>query len=176
MRKQLIVPWPGPWKPWAEKYCRNNAWRFRYYLGEYEDAVAECALIYLDVRRMYGATVMNNKHFMALYKLTVNSWFNTYSVDDYRRRSVFTPMPEGELGIASTMDLDHLLLHKTRDSSPEVKEVVRLLLQAPTEAAETIMRDINTTKGFLKKIIKKAGINNHERVQNELRKAIMGEV
>src|SRR5260370_28352996 len=87
-RVPLLEPWPGPWGRWASRYCANNLWRVSATLGDYNDAMAECAVQYLECRNRYGGLVDDPRWFMALYQRCVTSRFNDLSVKDSRYREI----------------------------------------------------------------------------------------
>lgn len=173
-RKELIKDWQNSaFQHWAGKYCRTNYWRVQRYLGDFDDCMAECACIYWECRLRYGATVNSNAHFMALYKLMVKSYFTDYSNYDTRYRDTLSL--EGVIpSLVPGVELDKLLVHRTKNSSNEVKQVVNILLNGPVEVLETIGSDLVLAKNYLKRVLRLAGIDNNKRdqVQQELRSAL----
>lgn len=173
-RKRLLEPWPGPWKLWAEKFCRTNAWRVATYLGDYDDAVAECAYIFVECQKKYGDKVESPAHFMRLYQRMVVTWFHDWSNGDTEQREVSKII----IDRGESIDLDKLLLHKTRKCSSEVKHVVTLLLNAPAEAVKILaadcreVSDVQSASKFLRNLMQVSGIKDIDKVQKELHDAI----
>lgn len=128
-KRPIFDPWPGPWALWASRYCSNQSWRVVQSLGGYEDAMAECALLWCECRKRYGATVDNPAWFMRMYQLMVISRFNDLATKDRKIRLVeeqawlmnITVQPEVDVSL------------KLEGASTELKEVIGVFLNAPRE-------------------------------------------
>jgi hypothetical protein len=100
----------------------------RELLGSEEDALQECALIFVKCKRSYEGRVTNPAWMMALFKQAVVNDWNTMSQKDSRLRAL--PLPDAEEGI------DHnpgFLMAAVSSGSAELQEVVRVIANAPSE-------------------------------------------
>jgi hypothetical protein len=125
----LLEAWPGPWAAWAKNYCRKNLWRLKTLIGEEEDLLAECALIFLETKQRYGASINSSAHFMSLFQVSVISWFNTYSKKDTRYRTYLESLSSSE----PYMEEEATFHVKVREVSKEVLIVLNIMQYAPIE-------------------------------------------
>jgi hypothetical protein len=174
----VLEEWPGPWAAWARSYCYRNLWRVTSILGnDLEEAVSECALVYVQCKLRYGATAASPAAFMALYKLCVTSRFNDLSVKDSKLRTCIedlvplTPVvhikadshddrgkyeplhdiaiaPEGEYAV------------KLSEASDELKEVLSIFFSAPQEVMDTLRGEAKSCcpKEFFKHVVTHLGL------------------
>jgi NACalpha-BTF3-like transcription factor len=73
------VAWEGSFEGWSRKYISKNMWRVEP-LMDYSDAVQECALLFLTIRKHYRGKVDNAGWLMSLFKTTVRNHWNTISM------------------------------------------------------------------------------------------------
>lgn len=133
-RKELTPPlegkvqWPGVFEGYARKWVSRHFWRVRASLGSEEDALQECALIYVRCYNYYKWKVDNAAWFMSLYKLAlVNDW-NTLSVADSRFRATVPPPSVDTIEPPSGM-----LAARLHSASDELKHVLSVISEAPAE-------------------------------------------
>lgn len=194
-RKPIIEGWPGPWKRWAEKYCNANLWRVRSVVGDMDDAMAECAVQFIECRRRYGALVDNPAWLMALYQLCVISRFNDLSVKaskykdliilvddlkvDYSEdNATFWDTPNlgnkhSKVKVAcvaafSPHDVGTILCERTKNASDELKTVLGVIFNAPTEVIQGFSEGRTSSKKFFYKIASSLGITDSKKIANEL--------
>lgn len=167
-REQLLPEWPGPWAAWAWNYCSRNLWRVNEVLGDMDDAMAECALIWVDCRRRYGASAKSPAHMMALYKRMVTSWFHSYSVVDTQIRKTKTEYVQVEAADAEA----HFAV-KLRQASKELTDVIKILMRGHNEIIAVLREDLKTDKprDFFRAVAKFCG---YESRTNELEMELRG--
>jgi len=81
----IDVGWEGPFEGWSKKFVVKNLWRVEP-LMEYADAVQECCLLFLTIRKHYRDKVDNPGWLMSLFKTTVNNHWNTISLKASAKR------------------------------------------------------------------------------------------
>lgn len=153
----VIADWPSSvFQRWAYNYCLRNAWRVTAVFGEFEDCMGECALVYVECRLRYGATVNSAKQFMCLYKMMVSCYFATVSTKDRKRREIADRLvqegayhQEGDLNVTLS------------EASLELKQVLQIIIAAPNEVLETLRLDVsaNNIKKFWSNVVCYVGID-----------------
>lgn len=135
--------WGGAFEGYARGFVRRNFWRVRELLGTEEDALQECALIFVRCKNLYEGKVDNDAWFMSLYKRALALEWITMSGKDSRIRSV--PVPEDAQGIDHNVGE---LSAAIAGGSAELKRLFSVLANAPSEflslmfnKAELVMSD-----------------------------------
>ena len=138
-RKVILPDFPGScFEGYAVNYCNTNYWKFAKTIGSLEDAVSEAKVCYYDCRRLYGDKVENQKHFMALYKRCMWSWFADWATYDYKVNKV---EKEYMLTFDETTFSDGDLAVKLREASQELKQVLNLILNGPSEIVSVLKKE-----------------------------------
>lgn len=129
----LVVQWQGPFENYARKWISKHHWRVAATLGDREDALQECAMIFVRCLNHYRHRVDNPAWFMALYKIAlVNDW-NTLAARDGKARALAMPDPDTVI-----THNDGPLLATLRGASAELRTVLGLIAAAPHEVLEVI--------------------------------------
>jgi hypothetical protein len=160
-RPLLLESWPGIWEKWARNYCRQNFWRVQHSLGSMEDAMAECALLFVDCQRRYGRTVNAAPQFMHLYQMMVKSRFNKLSNKDTGARTLEQSCELTEM-VPERLTIDV----QRHEATSELREVLQILHDAPSETLETIFGDATV---LFKKFSVFLGIDKSKRLADELK-------
>ena len=119
----------GPHEAWARGFVKTNQWRVDRLLT-YEEAVQECALIYVRCCRFYEGKVDNPKWFMALFKRAVERGFHTFSLLNNRQIELCA---EDAITRPQIDFSDGPLYAALSKASDELKDVLRVLATAPSE-------------------------------------------
>ena len=170
-RRSILEPWPGPWAKWASVYVTRQGWRVTETLGGYEDAMAECALMWCKCRRCYGATVDNPAWFMRMYQMTVISQFT-----DLSNKNTHQIMAKD---VAAVVMLDHHNLHEAelslrlRGVSSELQQVLDVLFNAPKEILDEIINPSWPMKRIFRAIADHCGIQKSNALMVELRAVLI---
>jgi hypothetical protein len=150
-RKPILIGWPGPWAAWASKYVHKNFWRIKHTVGEYEDGLAECRLMYAECLKRYGSSVNSPAQFMRLFQISVVCRFNDLSNKDRKRNVLHDYIGLCPAPTATTFDTVSLNL-RMRSASSELKTVVALLCDTPAETLSVLLkktkRDAEPTQVF----------------------------
>lgn len=134
-RTLFISEWKGsPFCGWAHNFCHKNAWRVKNYVGDYEDCMAECALVYTQVRHRYGADIVSPQQFMSLFRVCVMSHFNTLANKDTQFRIGLENLEKPNLAIQQ----EGSVLVALREASTELQDVMQLLINAPQEIMDIV--------------------------------------
>ena len=178
-RKPIIEEWPGIWAKFAYNFCVKNAWKVTVSIGDFDDAMAECACIYYECRQRYGATVNSPAHFMKLYKMMLNSYFWYYAYDDSADREHITREEDACANVSTTQpDLPSFLGARLSRASSELKAVLGIMNSAPQEIMEVLHRDTASPRQFFYNVGKYLGFGEEETasVENELRGLIYNQL
>lgn len=163
-RKPILADWPGPWFAWARSYSYKNYWRVQDNLGEMEDVLAECGLIYAQCRKRYGATVNSPAHFMRLYQMCIISAFHDHSNKQTKRRKLEVSYHPVEATVG-----DSMLAAKIAGASRELQEVLSILMGAPREVLVTLHADGKVpAEIMLKRIGQYCNAAHPEQIASEL--------
>lgn len=139
--RHRFFPWKGAFENWARKWVSTNFWRVRHYFPSEEDALQQCAMLHAYCIEKYAHKVDNAAWMMALFKLAVQTEWHTYARKDQRLRDT-TCLIDPEA-------YDYLLEQQTDYSSgplaaafakgsEELKQVILILLAAPSEMVDMI--------------------------------------
>lgn len=161
----------SPYEGYAIKWLERNYWRFAKTVGSWEDAVSEAALVYYSCRQRYGDRVENRAHFMALFKRCILSRFT-----DLANTETKTLAKEKHCKKAPkvTTGFEGNLLVKLREASSELKDVLKIIFDAPGELAEVLQTDIADGLSFLRNAIAKCGHKEKsEVIESELKELLI---
>lgn len=156
-RKYLVPEWEGSiFQGWARNYCANNFWRVSNIIGDYQDCLAECALIWLECCRRYGATVTNNAWMMRMFQLCVITTFDTKSMKDSNDRMLLSSLDTTEKAMKSEAEL----IVNLDDASSELKQVMKVFLTAPQEILDVLRSEASSyhPMQFFKAVVSACGI------------------
>lgn len=157
-RKYLVPEWEGSaFQAWSRNYCLKNYWRVVSAIGDYNDCIAECALIWVECCRRYGATVTNNAWMMRMYQICVITTFDTKSMKDSNDRKLLSNFDSKEPAINSEAEMKVNL----DDASSELKEVMKIFLNAPQEVLNILRADASSyhPMQFFKAVVNMCGIS-----------------
>jgi DNA-directed RNA polymerase specialized sigma24 family protein len=138
---KFIPVWGGTYEAWARRYVQQNLWRINK-LHTREDALQECAVIFLRCARLYQETdKMNPRWFGSLFRIAVVNDFNTFA---RRNRRMTEAEAQAAQDYASHHHIelsDGPLLALINKGSEELKTVLRVINDAPSELLN-IMLDV----------------------------------
>lgn len=129
----------GPIEGYVVNYLNQNYWKVERSM-EWSDIMQEAYCVYLDTCRRYP-DVSDAPHFMALFKRCWHCAFTNLTKKDTRHR--YLPVlddPENSTAFDSVGETENagytaILLE---EAPSEVKQVIALFLNAPTEVLELI--------------------------------------
>lgn len=171
--------WGGAFEGWARNWVYKNFWRVRELFGDHDDALQECALIFVRCCRTYEGKVDNPAWMMSLYKRAVINDWHTFAERDGRIRSVPAPDP--------TDDIDHnagILATAIGEASTELRQVLGVLAIAPAEflsilfaKTELLQADdpdivASAARSINRRIRRLCGISGHADILSELRQLL----
>jgi len=126
-RYQPSFEWGGVFEAWARNFIRRNHWRIRYIYGGEDDALQECAIVFLRISRKYPG-IIEPRHMMALFKLAVINDFNTASTKDSKQRPVALVDPDFQV-----QPNDSYFRAAMAFLSGEARTAVDAIMSAPAE-------------------------------------------
>lgn len=133
--------WEGAFEGYTAKYINANLWRVAR-TCDFEDAMQEARIVFLRCARKYADKVDNAAWFMAVYKRSLAGRFADLSTNDTRYRAVGELCGVDDDGAQYTLDGVGELANEgelrclINEAPGEVREVLALLLGAPTEILE----------------------------------------
>lgn len=123
----------GPVEGFLVNTIRKNAWRVERVMGK-KDLYQDGVLIFCLLRRRYQGVVDNPRWFMSLYKTSLHNHIHDVSKVQTKllqQHSLPDDMLDAEGEDESLFHVDALTLF---DRAPtEIREIVRLFMDAPTE-------------------------------------------
>ena len=132
----LQYEWGGSFEGWARGYVIRNFWRVREHFGETDDAVQECAAIFVRCCQRYNGPPEQPKLMMAYFKSAVTNDFNTFAVRDGEQRALPVPTPEEQL------DFSHgPLAAAIGKGSQELREFLHTVETAPADFLAMLFKD-----------------------------------
>ncbi len=169
LRENFLYSWEGPFEKWSRSWVRRNFWRVRHIFLTEEDALQECALIFVRCVRLYQLRIDNPAWLMSLFKTAVaNDWI-TFSIKDRRGRdtqeSVNADLPQ------TTTDFNEGPLYAAlANASSELKQVLTVIAGAPNELLELMFKNDNATLEKVNcRLCRLSGISAKHDVVAELR-------
>lgn len=124
----LHVQWPGVFEIYARKWVVRQGWRVAHTVGDRDDALQECALVFAKCHKRYRYVVDNPAWFMSLYKVALLNHWNTLAVRDGRARAMAVPDV-----IETTDPAQGPLLAALHGASDELQQVLCMIANAPAE-------------------------------------------
>ncbi len=136
-RLKLHPKWGGVFEGWSRNYVRMNFWRIRKLFLDQEDAMQECALIFVRTYRHYEGVYQNDAHLMALYKTSVMREFIQFAEFDKKLRDAEANADAEEHVEEASGPLAVMIAQ----SSSELQQVLSMLATAPAEVLHDIFAD-----------------------------------
>lgn len=141
IKRPVVFDWKGPFENWSRGFVARNFWRVRALFLDEEDALQECALIFVRCCNTYAGKVDNPRWLMALFKRAVSNDWHTFSQKDTHLREL--PIPDEEEGYDYNAGL---LLAAIDQGSPELKTALNAILVAPAELLSLVFVDDDLVK------------------------------
>ena len=157
-RKYIVPDWEGSsFQQWAKNFCSKHQWRVFKIVGDYQDCLAECALIWVECCRRYGAVVDNDAWMMRMYQICVVTTFDTKSVKDSNDKKLHQSLSLEEPSIESEAQL----AVKLSSASSELRAVMRVFLNAPQEMLDVLRAEASSyhPMQFFKAVVGLCGIS-----------------
>ena len=126
-------PWTPDWKRhegWSRNFVKANLWRVRRSVGDHEDCMQECRLIFYKCVDRYQGKVDNPAWFMSLYMRAVHNAFADHATRN-EHLAMFVPADD-TIPPPIEQPTGPLLVVLSK-ASGELKEVLRIAAAAPSE-------------------------------------------
>lgn len=111
----------------------HNLWKVRHALGDFDDGLQQCALVFVRCNTRYEKQVNDPAWFMALFKRAVQNEFITLANKDSRLRSAVITRH----GVPDAEALESVLL-ASASMSTELRSVVSMIANGPREMLELL--------------------------------------
>lgn len=136
-----IYEWGGAYEGWARKWVSKNFWRVRELFGGEDDALQECALIFVRCCNSYATRVDNPAWMMSLFKTAVRNDWHTFAQRDGNMRSV--PVPDD----LDVVDYNHgPFVAALSNVSDELKQVLKAIASSPTDFIDMLFYGAEQTR------------------------------
>ncbi len=133
-----LYQWRGPFELWARSWVRRHYWRVRNVLPSEEDALQECAVVFVRCVNKYADTVDEPRWMMALFKTSVANAWNRLSCRDSEERAAL----EQYGGTAATSEYaEGPLAAKLAWMPHEAMKVLCVMAQAPQEMLDLLLEE-----------------------------------
>ena len=190
-RKCLIGEWENSqYQKYAWNFFSRNLWKVAYLKGDLNDLMQEAAIEFILMKRDYGDKINSPQHFMSLYKLCLHSHLTNMSIKDSRNRATlkkvkdtYTPQDQRDTLEERENYYDRSTLQSVvqgpivrpdaeinvllNESSPELKEVLKIFFNAPTEIMETLRKDCSSLspRQFWNRVLRHVGFPQEKSVK-----------
>lgn len=159
MKRVYLVPeWENsPFQVWAKNYSAKNYWRVLDAIGDYQDCLAECALIWIECCRRYGAIVDNDAWMMRMFQICVVTTFDTKSLKDTNNKKLISKLDTKEPVFVPDVEM----ILNLDDASSELKQVLSVFLTAPQEILKVLRTEASSyhPMQFFKAVVGLCGIS-----------------
>lgn len=146
-RPELNIPifeWGGVFENWSRSFVKRNFWRVSALFSSEEDALQECAAIFVHCRNKYMGKIVEAKHLMALYQTALTrAWHTFASKDPHFRCSFIEDDPKHDVGAVFS---DGPLAVLLSQCDAELCAVIHAIVEAPTEFLTIIFNGEDTVK------------------------------
>jgi DNA-directed RNA polymerase specialized sigma24 family protein len=165
-RAKLHPKWSGAFEGWSRRWVNANFWRVRKLFLDEEDAMQECALIFIRTLRHYDGQYENDAHLMSLFKTSVlRDWLH-YSKHDQKLRLAEENADFDETDHSNMGPLAVLIAQ----SSKELQMVLQTLSSASTEMLQEVFLPTRMSGRDLNKALKRiCGIRTSKDLVKELK-------
>lgn len=166
-REQLyyVPPFAGLYENWSKKWINRQYWRVAAILGSKEDALQQCAEVYIRCRNKYGCQPIDPSHFMALYKTSIfNEWARLSTKDSLDREHI-------ELSDIEPTEVEYSsgpLAANYAKASWELKYVLSIIAEAPAETLR-VMFAMASMKDLNRRVISMCGLKTRKNILKELK-------
>lgn len=134
--------WPGVFENWSRQFVWKNHWRVKALMDQ-DDALQECALVFSKCLKDYP-DVDNPAWLMSLYQTCLKHHFHHLSTKNTHNPAlVYT---DAQIGHSAVAYNEGPLLAALTESSTELREVLSVISQAPTEFLEILLHSTNSEK------------------------------
>jgi len=142
-RPELAIPtfeWGGIFEQWARGFVRRNFWRVASIFMTEEDALQECAVVFVVCRNKYTGLIREAKHMMALYKTALTRAWHSFAVRDPHYRTELSETIE-----ITEIDYNHgPLATLLTQVDGELRAAIVAIINAPDEFLSMIFEGGNT--------------------------------
>lgn len=165
--------WEGVFEGWARNWVRKHFWRVReHFCNDQEDALQECAWLFVACVDRYGSYVDEPKWMMALFKRIVWAHWHDLAKHATAHRNIPAQLGERLTDADMTFSLGPLQAN-LQSCSAEVKQFLRVMAEAPAEFLQLIFRDDGDLAKLNRRARRLLGIKNPAvDIVSELRQAL----
>lgn len=156
----------GPFQAWAKGWVARNFWRVAHTFGSPEDALQECAMVFVRCCNSYQGPANQPKRMMAYFKLAVTNAWNSASVKDRQARDTL-PDTDAEEPMEEPLGP---LMAALGQCSAEARVFLEGIANAPAEFLQMLLYEVDDTAKLNQRIRRAFGIKKRDAdVVGELR-------
>ncbi len=127
-----LFEWGGVFEKWSRGFVKRNFWRVSAVFLSEEDALQECATVFLHCRNKYAGKLDEPKHLMALYQTALTRAWHTFASKDPHFRCAFLEDDPYKPENKPTYN-DGPLSVMLSQCDAELSAVIHALVDAPSE-------------------------------------------
>lgn len=140
-----MYQWTGPFEGWARWWVSRHFWRVRHLFQTPEDALQECAVVFVRCVNKYADTVDEPRWMMALFKTSVANAWAKFSVRDREQREALAEaegrmMGDAPLAGGAAHSAGPLLAALSLAPIEAVK-ALHVMAQAPQEVLDMLLEE-----------------------------------
>ena len=146
-----VFEWGGVFEKWARGFVKRNFWRVSALFLSEEDALQECAIVFVRCRNKYAGKLDEPKHMMALYQMALTRAWHTFATKDphFRWAENSSALPP------SMAHNDGPLAVLLSQCDAELKTLMRAISNAPSEFLSLVFENDDQDTG---RITRKAAL------------------
>lgn len=137
-----VFEWGGVFESWSRGFVKRNFWRVSALFLSEEDALQECAAIFLHCRNKYAGKLDEPKHLMALYQTALTRAWHTFASQDPHFRCAFIEDDAMKCEAESEPDYNcGPLAVLLTQCDAQLRAVIHAIIEAPNEFLHIIFGD-----------------------------------
>jgi len=140
-----VFEWGGVFEKWSRGFVKRNFWRVSALFLTEEDALQECAAIFLHCRNKYAGKLDEPKHLMALYQTALTRAWHTFASRDPHFRCVFMDDDTPSYDPEPTYNGGPLSVLLSQCDA-ELRALITAIAEAPSEFLGIIFGDDDTMR------------------------------
>lgn len=165
-RAELTVPvfeWGGVFENWSRGFVKRNFWRVSAIFSSEEDALQECAAIFVHCRNKYACKLDEPKHMMSLYQTALTRAWHTYASKDPHFRYSYLEEKAAQQEDTHAVLNDGPLAVALSQCDAELSTVIHAIIEAPAEFLAIIFGNDDDTQKITQRISRIFRINAGDR-------------
>ena len=139
--------WGGVFEKWSRGFVKRNFWRVSAVFVTEEDALQECAVVFIRCRNKYAGKLDEAKHLMALYQTALTRAWHSFARRDphFRHSYLNDDKTHMEMQITPTYSEGPIAAALAKCDA-ELTALIHAIVEAPAEFLAIIFQDDDTQR------------------------------